>query len=355
MITAKDGMGWKRGEFRTYYANMKIRVGGASPMEIHPGDEFEYDGTMIKYAGTEMAQPHIRGAIKQGWATSNETEVGVRVAPHVPQREIADAKSVNRDLSRVQRTNSSMESDSLDEETVLHVDDRRPTSGQSVLGVPTNRAPARVMTASNSRKPGMRVDTDVMSEQEGVVVGRVRSPAKIVHNDVLSADTSSRIRQIEQTAVGNPEFFKSAQKQVIEREGVIIRTNVGAMDRNAPVEYGDESDGVIIGNVRQTAKVSTDGIEVRDTSNIRQEREKVQKSAPAPMRINTKINPKVRVARAIDPNFPEDWSFDGKLADRLAAVKKHGATAQFLEALYAAEGDQMRAKLAAAFPKQFAG
>ena len=65
------------------------------------------------------------------------------------------------------------------------------------------------------------------------------------------------------------------------------------------------------------------------------------------------ISPKIRVARRIDPSFPATWKFDGKLADRLKAAQEHGATPKFLEALYAAEGDQMRRQLEKIYSDQF--
>ena len=151
------------------------------------------------------------------------------------------------------------------------------------------------------------------------------------------------------------------REETIEREGVTIRTT-SKMNRNAPVQIGSEDEGRVVGKVRHSSKGSgnAEGISVADTSNIREERAatkngKTVKASSKDVKIDTKMSPKLRMARRIDPDFPVSWNFQGKLKDRLDAVKKHGATPEFLEALYAAEGDQMRALLTKTYPKQFGG
>lgn len=145
----------------------------------------------------------------------------------------------------------------------------------------------------------------------------------------------------------------------VQIEGVSIKTNVGQMNRSAAI-LESEDEGQIVGKVRHTASRMNEGIEIVDTSgrniarNVKPTKTAVV-PAPAPKAapINTKMNPRIRIAVSIDPNFPKNWSFEGKLAERLARVKEHGPTEDFLEALYAAEGDQMRKVLQKEFPKQF--
>jgi hypothetical protein len=338
---------WQRGKFLKFYARMKIRVGGSNPVDIQSGDEFEYDGSILKYGGAEIASPQTRGAVKEGWVTTSADDEG-GVSAVSPSRNIANATSVNRDLSKVQRGGvQQLQTDSLDEETVLDVADRRPNTKADP------RAQPRVMTRENNHRAGMRVESGAAEQQEGVTVGRVRTAASFKGNvyDAGKAGLKEKLENL--TGSGFIPNGKTVQK-----EGVSIRTNVGSVDRRAQVSQDD--DGTVVGKVRHTKPVS-EGIEVRDTSNIRNEKKNggqnghVQKPAGKAEKIDVSVSPKIRMARRIDPSFPADWSFSGKLAERLSNVKEHGATPTFLEALYAAEGDQMRKALTKAYPRQFGG
>lgn len=341
---------WQRGKFHKFYAKMKIRVGGANPVDIQAGDEFEYDGSILKYAGAEIPSPQTRGAVKEGWVTTTPNGEFGGVAAVSPTRNVAKATSVNRDLNRVQRSTSHLKTDSLDEETVLDVEDRRP----NVKNDP--RAQPRVITQENNRRAGMRVEADIAEQQDGIPIGRVRTAASFKGNvyDASYAGLKEKLENL--SGSGFIPIGKTVQK-----EGVSIKTNVGDVDRSVTVQ---ENEGKVVGVVRHT-KNSSEGIDIQDTSGIRNKpaassaTKPATKSATKPAKsvanveIDVSINPRIRVARRIDPNFPADWKFTGRLADRLAAAKAHGITPQFLEALYAAEGDQMRRKLEEIYPEQF--
>ena len=351
---------WKRGSFQTFYALAKIRVGGATELSINEGDEFEYDGSVLKYEGREIPQPSLRGSFRQGWVSDAPPgEEGNRIPPHQATRNVARSQSVNRDLANVQRTGPrSITSDNLDEDTVLNVSDRSSIRGSNGRGH---------LTADNNRRQasarGMRVDVDEVEAQEGVEIGRIRTSTHF-KGDITKPQNAGLKDKLENLSGSgyvrdrNAPVLEQGRStgKVIHKEGVTIRTNVGNVDRTVRAEADEES--IEVGRVRHTdRRGGTGDISFRDTSNIRNERAVVQtKAAPVKAyKVDTKLHPKVRVARAIDPSFPSDWSFEGKLADRLKAVKQHGATPEFLDALYAAEGDQMRKALEKAFPKQFSG
>jgi hypothetical protein len=240
-------------------------------------------------------------------------------------------------LSRVQRGGSINGTDNLDEETVLTVSDRGKTELSSSSKKP------KILTQENNR----RIQVSEYDSQEGVTVGRVRSAAKITA-DVSTNSNMSLAKDIENRGLGRPILNKK-----IVREGISIEVNSSPMSKDV---YLDEDDGKIVGKVRHTKKTSTEGIEIADTSNIRaasiiEEASKPRKKTESI--IDTKVSPRIRMARRIDPSFPSDWSFEGKLKDRIDAIKNHGETPTFLEAVYAAEGDQMRRLLEKTYPKQF--
>lgn len=365
---------WKRNEFRKFYAKIKINIGGKESLYIAKGDEFEYDGTVLKYGGTEINTLAVRGVIEKGeWASENPDDESMPRAV-VPERNRAKSQSINRDLSRVARVQGQgLETDHEDEQTVLDIADRRVQgSGTKILNVPNDRAAPRILTAHDNhrRTPGgMIVDLDAVDTQEGVTVGTVRTPAQLGTVDMTKSSSYDISNKLETRARDNG--YTKVQKgtvgfipnEEVIQEGITIRSNLRKMDRNRPVDVGQEDDGIVVGQVRHTDKRSSiDGITVNDTSKRSSQAKKVAKqTTPAkkttvkakPVVIDTNLNPKIRMARRFDPNFPDDWSFDGKLAERLANVKKHGPTPEFLEALFAAEGDQMRKVLQKEYPEQF--
>ena len=133
-----------------------------------------------------------------------------------------------------------------------------------------------------------------------------------------------------------------------------MKVSVSDVDRSL-VPSESQQDGTVVGRVRHTKGASTEGIEVKDTSNIRSVVEEASKPRPkTSVAALKKLPPKIRVAKRIDPDFPVSWDFTGKLKERLERVKSRGPTDVFLEALYAAEGDQMRKVLEKEYPKLFA-
>ena len=369
---------YQRGEFNTFYAKMKIRLGGNGPngqphnIAFEKGDSVQYDGSVLKYAGMEIpVGPSLRSSISNGWFTMNEDEVNQRVAAVVPSRNVAKSQTRNTDLSRVQRRDDdAMETDHHDEDTVMNVSDRRPEAAADAhhpVGRNIRAEPRMITSATAAKRPGFKskglvINPDQIEEQEYIPVAQLRTSAKAKPVNMYSSDTTKAKRQIEEMEDahhrGEGAIYTRRprqQEEVTEQEGVTIRTT-GKMDRSAPIEVdvGQEGDGEVVAQVRHTSKGTgnAEGVEVRDTSNIRAEKAN-GKTATKEVKIDIKMSPKLRMARRIDPDFPADWNFQGRLTDRLAAAKKHGATPQFLEALFAAEGDQMRKLLQKTFPKQF--
>jgi hypothetical protein len=353
---------YQRGNFHTLYAKMKVRVGGQHNVTVEKGDEIQYDGMILKYAGMELPLgPSMRSSIKQGWFTDDMEDIDSGVSAVVPDRDVAKSQTKNTDLSRVQRrgADNAMETDNSDEDTVMHVSDRRPGAAPDKHhpGGRNLRAEPVKVVKKGWKSSGLVINPDTIDEQDGVTVARLRTAAKHKPIDMYSREAGMEKQRLENLSGSGAIPVRQRQREdVIEREGVTIRTT-GKMNRNAPIDIAEESDGEVVAQVNHRSKRAStgnnSGITIRDTSNIRAE--KAAAASSAKVKIDTKLDPKIRMARRIYPDFPSDWSFTGKLKDRMDAVKKHGASPEFLEALYAAEGDQFRKLLTKTYPKQFAG
>jgi hypothetical protein len=363
---------WRRGEFRTFYAQMKIRVGGHngnSPVELLKGDEFEYDGSICKYAGAEFPQPNLRAAIRDGWATTNE-EIS-DPAPFVASRDVAVSQSKNTDLSRVQRRpRQPLENDSLDEETVLDVNDRRaamnPRTGQGHLGRSDNRRTAADRGVQPPPEERMAVSASELDEQDGVEISRIRTP-KSLKVDILAKPNAARDIELSMDhdkGVGRYAGERRTRSNVIEREGVTITTN-NNMDRSVRPETSDGTEGRHVGNVRHStaSKRNVEGMTIEDTSGDRT-RPRAPRPAPAKaaappakaapkVRIPDDASPKLKVAIRLCPDFPVDWNFFAKPEDKLAKIKKLGTSPSLLDALYAVESSAMKKTLEQKYKSHF--
>lgn len=324
---------WKRGQFLKFFATMKIRIGGTNTLDVHKGDEFEYDGTIVKYAGAEFSQIGLRGAIEQGWAVLDPSQTD-KVAPVRAPRNIAKAQTKNTDLSRVQRTESTViESNSLDEETVLEVSDRRSNSNP--------RSEPNKLTSENNRRPtaGQRasgISSSDADSQDGEVIGRVRSAAKLNNVDITKAGDLAQ--QIENRALGKPELFN--KNKTVVREGVTIKTNIGSVDNS--VQSSQDDNGRVVAKVRTTKTTRSEGIEVKDTSSVKKDY-----SEPA----QKDLSDKHRKALALDPNFPLDWDFMASVEKRMNRARELSGDSRFLKALYASESASVQKELKKEFSK----
>jgi len=388
--TAPNNIPWKRGEFLTFFAKMKMRVGGHNgneTVEIYAGDEFEYDGSIVKYAGREFPQPNIRAAIRDGWATMSQEDSGTP-APFVASRDVAKSQSKTTDLSRVQRSpRQRFESDSLDEETVLEVNDRKNVrdsrSGAGHLTQDHNRRQASVERGYQpSPEERMSVSASEIDEQDAVEIAPIRTSARL-KVDVSQRPNAARDIELSMDHEKGVGRFAGQRREsnLVEREGVSIRTSVGNMDRSAAVEVSDDGiDGRHVGKVRHSSTGrSVEGIDVQDTSGDRSRRPKAAaapvrtaakpapakaakpapaKPAPAPKAVARPRLPddapqKLKVAVRLCPDFPIDWNFFAKSEDKLDRVKKLGATDALLDALYAVESPAMKKVLEQKFKSHF--
>lgn len=369
---------WKRNNFLTFYAKMKIRVGahgGGDPVDIMAGDEFEYDGSVLRYAGQEFPQPHVRSMIREGWAVMdpNSTEESVP-SPKKAARDVAVSQSKTTDLSRVQRhSRKVMDQDSLDEETVLEVSDRAavrdPRTGKGHLTERHNKRAAS--TAGTFR--GFEVTQSDIDEQDYTPLGKVKSPNKL-KVDVLNNPGAARQIEARSREDGYGTFHgprRQSVPQVVEREGVTIRTSVGSVDRT--VRSGDGQDGDVIGKVRHSGpkKRTSEGVSIEDTSGPRvgngssakqahqqkpqaKPQQKPQAKPKAAPKLPASASPKLKMAVRIFPDFPVDWNYFGKVEDKIARIRSLGADPRLLDAVYSTDSGAVQKALEKEFRAHFA-
>lgn len=356
---------WKRNEFHTFYATMKIRIGdhsGTNSHELQKGDELEYDGTICKYAGLEFSSPQLRSAINKGWVVPDYDDVESVPTAHVANRTVAKSQVKTTDLSKVQRIQaSSMDHDSLDEETVLRVGDRGDAMDNQRRGHLTAQHNRRVASG------GLNVTQDEIEEQEYIPIKRIQTSANLGKIDITDPRNSGLANRLNSISSDDGFGRTDQTKKVIVKEGITIISSAD-MDRSQSVYQEGDDSGVVVGQVRHTDRAirNPEGISVTDTSgdplarHAKKTAKKVAKkvaeaaSSKSSGPVNTNSNAyKLKVARKIYSDFPEDWNFFGKPADKMQALKKMGAPADMILALHTAESNSMKKLLEKTYPKHF--
>lgn len=314
---------WQRNVFQTFYAVMKIKVGGASVIEIEKGESFEYDGTILKYAGHEIQQPSVRGAISSGWATPNAEEVDDGVSAKAVARNIAKSQTRNSNLNRVERTAVEFSVTEVDEGQVADVSARR---GQGLRD-----APRKILTSSDA-------------SSEGTTVAILRTRSNLGPIDITR--THNLAKQLEDRNFEKPEYLNVEPEPTLSKRAMRVTREA-------------ESESETVGQVRQSRVKDADGVTLnhakKGAAPVQAEastNRTLEVKKPA-MKVALSSNPKIRLAQRIYPDFPLDWNFEGRPVERVARVQAYSNDPEFLEAVYAAENDQGKKALSAAYPDLF--
>jgi hypothetical protein len=341
---------WQRGEFLKFQAAVKVRIGqnAQGVGHIEKGDMVEFDGTTLRYAGTEVNSTSVRGSVKAGWLVPfSIKDVGVPPAVQA-SRKIAKSQSVNTDLLNVSRSEPRIvKSSSTEEDTVMNINDRSTKfDGVTERSEPKKLVSKQTATnvsdvlAEHSKRTGSILRSPF--DQDTVTVGSIRSPARATAIDVSKdADYAQHLQRLESQA-------KKSSK-TITREGVQITSNLGEV---SDVIQMDEEPGEVIGQVRKSKIATSEGIEVKDTS-MSGIKSQSSNGGSKPFKIDPKIPARVRIAKHIDQKFPSDWDFSSKMKDRMDRLNSLKPSSTLLEAIYAAEGDNFRRMMEKTFSKQF--
>lgn len=298
-------MNWKKNEFITFYAVMKVKIGGEPPIEIDKGDSFEYDGSILKFNGHEIPSASLRGAVKSGWVVASEDQVNMSAPAHVVNRNLAKSQTKNNGGSGlIQRSEGNLSLSETDEGDVASVTARR--------GSGLRDTPKRILNHSDS--------------QDGQVVARLRTSSNLGPVDV--SQKSNLAKSLEDRNWERPDYVQSGKYPIFgDSEGRVV-----SQVRNSPSR--DDKSGLIVPRRFESEREEKVSVSTKQTLSA---------------------NPKVRVAQRIFPDFPSEWDFTGKMSERLARVKNYSEDPAFLEALYAAENDQFRKVLASEYPDLFGG
>jgi hypothetical protein len=380
---------------------------GQTGLQIQANTEILFDGTKAMIDGAEYVLPFLRGAVKQNWLVLaeeyvlNDPSYGVRTSANIQVRHATQGGNPMAPQPRAAIATTESDEREVGSAT-RHAAQTRTANAAFVRG----------QTGVNVVQPGTAVKTQrgmmVVEEQDGIEVpGRTLKTAsgekaKNTRVDLTSNDAADALRQAanveiqpgrgmtrdEMLARMTPEAAaeylatKSAysgqhvdpnslpaitptHRKTVARVETQKQTESHGMRTTMSVGGGTEtfdgSDGEIVGSVRnETQTFEVEGLKFTTLNGPKNGVQPArQPAAPAPsakVASGPSSEVRLRLAKAICPDFPENYDFSASTKKKIARI-----TADFedrhdvLRAIFAAEDDEMKNLLVAEFPAVFGG
>lgn len=402
---------FKAGEPQTFMTTRPFALGNTG-ITVPRGTEILFDGTKAIVDGSEYILPQLRGALKAGWLVLaeayDESAVVERVRANIQVRHPTNGGNpMNR-----QSMPTSVSEEERDVGSIrAHADATRTANTGYVRGQTRVNSGQPVMT-----QKGMMV----VESQEGTVVdrpalktanlatsigGRTRMTGTNVDMTSQVESDLSKIRIQPVQGVSRDELIdrmgdeerETYLAEIESRKAAYVDTPVAAkkvsderkvVGRVASTKKSQSSEGI-------TAKVSTgSGVETVDMAGMGSGKVDVREfeqegikfastngpkrdlgtsdhprqspggpvvataSAPRgnPPSVSIDIEVRRKIAKAICPEFPDNYRFDLPARKKLARLRAdYEDQAEILRAAFHAEDDEMKALLAAEFPQALAG
>lgn len=345
---------YKIGEPQRFVVARNFTLGNLGGKKLTAGDELLFDGTHITFDGHQaISLPEFRGVIKQGWvklASQYDANDQSASIPRSAGIQIRDAQGGNP-----------MEPKSRTPITTVDAEERE---------VGNVGAHARATQNRNATRPGQRVAVTSVEPQEGIPVRELRTPAKQDANletetvgqiisraenqSKIQAGKSANIREVK-VPEDNPEAEREREmnRKIIasriaapkdrETEGFHVHNAVGGGIETADLSGMD-------GKVEESV-VEVEGMRFSNT-NVGKPKPKPIVSTGAPI----SADHRVRLARAICPDFPNNYNFDDPARKKIARIQADfDDRPDVIRAVVAAEADNdVKVRLMEEFPEAFA-
>lgn len=361
-------------------------LGGAPGVDVTPGEELDYDGTTVTIGGQQITSPQLRGTIKAGWLVLAE-HYNPDAQVSVPSANISVRAAIGDNPHggggpAVRRLITTTESD---ERVVMQRSERAAAAkartaaarggsveeGGAEYGtiVPrsfkTQASSVTEVTPSSVGQAIMAADKVKIDPGEGVTVEDVLSvmtPEE--QEEYLSKKEARRIEKgipLEDTkpvrrAPAQAPQYNTPRTQV--RDGITSTLSTRGSEEiydptgsgGRAVQSSFESEGIRFTNTngpRRNNPVPAPALTPQVGHSMFDENtSKFERDGTADVRRMT--------AKAICPDFPDNYNFNDHWKRRLATILLHHENnRQVLLAIFAAESDDFKKVLLEEFPEAF--
>jgi len=374
MIKMSNQIRFKLGRYETYTATRGFDLGAHAGLKIGVGDEVAFDGTVMQFAGMEVSQPQLRGAIRMGWlvpaASYNPNARQAAPAANIQMRPADGGDPMNPNPARTASTTVAAEE-------------------QEVMDVGAHAAQTKERNATNYRRTpsadstqGQRSNTPVIEEQDGVEVRSIKTPArqdtnlgkKTVGQAIAEAKATSKIQpgagmsQEQMLSAMTDEDREEYLSEIESRKGQYVTEQDSQVVRQVGAPKPIESTGIkvatSVGGGTEIADPSSgerapqnvvrveEGIKFTETSPVKKPVQPQQQPvAPADEGSSRKI------AKSICEDFPDNYVFTDPTRKKIARLQAdYDDRPDIIRAVAAADTDpEVRNRLLEEFPQAFSG
>jgi len=357
---------FKAGQPVRFVATRTFTAGGAN-INFRRGQEIEFDGSMAVVDGETLSLPQLRGAVKQGWlvtvdsydesAPAQRVSAGIQVRhptrggnPLAPPDMVPivavepDERVVGNAVTMAQQTQDSNLAYRNRSSKVGNVE---PQDGVPVRGLKTPARSKVSLTADNVKSliDGARAPTiePVNGATEDDMLARMSDSER---EKYLASKEANRSKYIgNSTGTDDHKLVaKISKKKSSEiREGVSVDITTGG--------------GIVTGDVTdpdakpRTEVVEREGIKFVQT-NVAKDPDQAHPRQVADRPVDKQRR---MIAKAMCPDFPDNYSFDMPPKRRIGRLQADYADRlDIVRAAFAAETDEVKALIVAEFPEAFA-
>ncbi len=363
---------YKSGEFRTFTATRSFEL-GAFNIRVAKGGEVEFDGSIVRYGGMTYTFPQLRGAYSSGWMVladeynENDPSYGRPVPANMQMRPAVDnGKPQPKTIAITTETDERVVLNTAEHAANTRAQNKQgartaSTAVESQDGVPvrtlktlagSKAMDARTVLTSESAGEALRAAENVRIDPgKGVTQDEMLERMPEADREVYLAEKASLRSRYVDTDAPAPEtvaVVKTAKTKAAE--GMTLTQSVGG-----GVEVAD-----FAGTSKGKAKASTlteDGITFKNTNGPEQLKPQVHpRSMQASVGMDGMADARLRVAKALCPEFPDTYNFSAPPKKKLARLQADFEDRpDVLRAVFAAESDEFKVLLVEEFPQAFQG
>lgn len=390
---------YRPGDFYTFIAVHTFKLGQLD-LQINRGDEILFDGTTLIHNDEEYADRTFRGAVKSGWVILADTiddideipeqrisaniqithpaEGGNPMAPKsysplsvdADEREVGFIRTASEraemSASPRQATNGftrgqAMQRQAAQRQVPQRQDAQRQAFQKHQVQVePQDGVPVREMkTISGNAAKNVHItvgqDRDVLSAIQNLQVdpGKGRSQEEFLAS--MTEDEREEYLARKESIRDSILSEVDAKAQSRMRASTTIPKRVGKAARNVNgfrVTKVDNPDGAVAINTiqapQQTTNIEVEGIRFQNTG--------MPNKAHAPQTPSVGVSETIRrkMAQAMCPDFPDNYRFELPVKKKLARIMADFEDRyDVIQAIFAAEDEEMRAALVQEFPEAF--
>ncbi len=359
---------------------------GQTGISVPAGSELLFDGTIVQYGGQSISLPQLRGAMRMGWVVpaaeydpndlsaqipqpagvqlrhatqgGNPLDPANRARPVAPVttdeqertvgnvREMADAAK-NRNRDRTYRVGSDNRAMTAAEASRVVVE---PQDGVPVRNLKT---PAKTSATLTAESAGSHIRTASQSGQidpgRGITEEEMMARMSAVQRaEYLATKNAHKAAYVDVDAVPTRQVVGSVQApQVRESEGFTVTPSVGGGTMTADLG------GTGGAGQAQQAVVEAEGLTFRTTNGPKKDVQVVQ-PVSQPVDISGTEDARRKIAKMMCADFPDLYNFDDPIRKKIARIQADfDDRPDVIKAIFAAENDEMKARLLQEFPECF--